>query len=512
MADQQQVTADGQAAAVEKMGLRSIGGHALIYGIGMLANRAVGFVMLPVYTRYLSPADYGIINLVEMTFDVLSIIAGSRLVLGVYRFYHKADNTADRKRVVSTALLLTSLLALPIGLLAVATSGPLSELVFRTPDRSIFFLVAGLTFVVHGFQIVPFAYLQLQNRSKHYVAFQMARMVIQVILNVTFLVGFGLGPIAILASSLIANIVITSILVAIVVRDCGLGFGRGEAVDLARYGAPLMLTQVATFIITFGDRYFLQYIDGEAAVGLYSLSYQFGFLLGMLAAAPFQMVWNPVRFDIVKRDDRDEMHARAFLFFNVLLFALATGIGLFVGDALRILTTPEFHVAADVVPLILLAYVFHSWMFQDIGILVTEKTGYIALTNWISAAVIVGGYVLLIPAYSNWGAAIATLVAMTIRWAMTYAISQRLLFIRYRWRPVLILFAISVVIVLVGLLLPTMRLVPSLTINTILFLVWVGSIPLLGVLSRDEIHSMVSWVAGMFLPLWHRWRHGTKPA
>lgn len=492
--------------AQERMGLRSIGGHALIYGIGMLVNRAIGFVMLPVYTRYLTPADYGIVNLVEQTFDVLSIIAGARLAVGVYHFFHKAETEEQRRRVVTTAVLLTGLLALPVGLAAVLTAGSLSDLIFRTPDRASFFIVAGFSFVLQGFQIVPYAYLQLKNRSRLYVGIQLAKVLVQIVLNVTFLVGLGLGPIALLLSTLIANLVVDVVLIRVVWKDCGMGFDRTDARALVRYGAPLMLTQVATFFITFGDRFFLQYYKGEAAVGLYSMSYQFGFLLAMLAATPFQMIWNPIRFDIVKRDDRDEMHARAFLFFNVLLLAMGTGIGLFVTDALRLLTTPEFHSAANVVPIILLAYVFHSWLFQDVGILATEKTGYIALGNWVSAVLIGVGYVTLIPLWGALGAALSTLVALFVRWLMLYLISQRLLYLAYRWRPVITMLVTGSAIVAVRFLLPTMPILPSLATSALLFLVWVASIPLLRVLSREEIGDIVRWSTAMLEPVLRRWR------
>src|SRR6266699_2074434 len=106
------------------------GRHTVVYGLGILLARAVSFVMLPFYTRYLTPGDYGVMQLVEMTLDVVAIFAGTQIASGVFRYYHKAENDADRRSVLSTALLL---LASSYSLFATATfvAAPLvSRLVF----------------------------------------------------------------------------------------------------------------------------------------------------------------------------------------------------------------------------------------------------------------------------------------------------------------------------------------------------------------------------------------------
>ena len=63
-----------------------VGRHTLIYGAGMMLSRAISFVMLPVYTRYLTPADYGVMELIGTTLDLIAIIAGARIAAGIFRF------------------------------------------------------------------------------------------------------------------------------------------------------------------------------------------------------------------------------------------------------------------------------------------------------------------------------------------------------------------------------------------------------------------------------------------
>src|SRR5690606_26127762 len=113
------------------------------------------------------------------------------------------------------------------------------------------------------------------------------------------------------------------------------------------------------------------------------------------------------------------------------------GLMLFVEDLLRILSPADYWGAARLVPVILAAYVFQSWAgVQDIGILVRERTSWLAVANWIAALVALAGYALLVPRFLAAGAAWAAVAAFFVRWLLTYRISQRLWPIRYRWGPV----------------------------------------------------------------------------
>src|SRR5207245_11216684 len=94
-----------------------IGKHGLVYGGGIILSKAVAFIMLPVYTHYLTPADYGLLQLVDMVLEVASIVAGSRLGAGIFRYYHKANTPGTRRAAPSTALivLLTACPTAPTG-------------------------------------------------------------------------------------------------------------------------------------------------------------------------------------------------------------------------------------------------------------------------------------------------------------------------------------------------------------------------------------------------------------
>ena len=481
----------------------SVRRHTLIYGLGVILSRAISFIMLPVYTRFLTPADYGVMELIGMTLDFIAIIAGAQMAVGIFRYYHKADTDSERRAVVSTALLGMGLSYATVGAVTWLFANPLSTLVFGSAIHGDLIRIASVTLAFQSLMTVPLAYARVRDRSMLFVLANFARLVIGLGFNILFLVFLGMGVKGVLLSSLIASTVVGLWLAVGVLRDVGFHFSRAATRDLLRYGIPMIATSIATFITTFGDRYFLQAAGDTAAVGLYSLAYTFGFMLAVIGYVPFMQVWEAKRFEVAKRPDRDAVLAQGFLYLNVLMLTVAVGIALFVNDLLHVMTSPAFYAAGALVPVILVAYVLQGWTsLQDIGILVRERTEFVTLANWIAAAVAVAGYALLVPRWLGWGAAIATVAAFLVRHVLIYALSQRLWPVRYRWAPVIRLSTLAVVTALAGLLVPQDNLLRSIALHAALFLAYLVALWHVGILSgedkrivRTRAHAVVAHVS-----------------
>ncbi|MDP9201673.1 MAG: lipopolysaccharide biosynthesis protein [Gemmatimonadota bacterium] len=469
--------------AEERDQLHRVGSQTVVYTLGVFVGRALSFVLLPVYTRYLSPADYGIIQLVELTFDVLTLVAGTRIASGLFHFHEKAP-TVDQKN----AVLSTTMIALAVGYVIVAAAAlvlasTLSRLVFDDASRTTVVRIAASSFLFQGLLIVPLAEIRRREQSRLFVVVTSGKLVAQAVLNVFFLVVMHLGILSMFLSTLITTATLAIALTVYLVRQTGMGFSAPVLRDLLRFGLPLVATQIATIFTTFGDRFFLRRaVDdaagnhstaGVAAVGIYALAYQFAFLLSSVTLEPFLSVWQPVRFKLAKQDNRDSVFSRAFVMLNVLLVTGAVGIGLLVHDVLGVIAAPDFRSAADLVPLLLLATVIGSWSSAlDTGILLRERTEYVTYANWLSAAVALVGYLVLIPPFQGWGAAWATLAALSARHFVIYWAAQRLWPIRYDWSPVWKLLAIGTAVVAVRLILPAERRILSISISVALLSVY----------------------------------------
>ncbi len=416
--------------------------YALVFGL----QRLVGFAMLPVYTRHLRPADYGAMQLLDMAVDVAAILFTAGMSSGVQRLLIRAPDEEMRGRVISTAYVVEVGLSLVGALLMLGFAPQLQQLSHGGVATVRLVQIAAVNFWLSTLLAVPLQVMQSQQRSGLVLLVAASKLLMQVGLNVWLLVIRDMGVIGILYSTMITNALIGGVLAVWMIRTGGTRIDSAVLGDLIRFGLPIQLTTAGEFILTWGDRFFLLQYHGPAEVGLYGLSYQFGFLLGQVSGQPFLSAWNPHRHQIALEDpaSRDVRFARGFLYFNLFVITVAVGICCLVRPMLGIMAPLEFQAAVRLVPVIVLAYVVQWWIYAvGFGLEVTARTVELAKASAITVVVVVTLYWALIPDYGAAGAAAATLISFVLRFLLVFRRAQQVYPVRYDWRPALQLVVIG---------------------------------------------------------------------
>lgn len=431
--------------------MRALGRDTLVYGLGVVLSRVVSVLMLPVYTQFLSPADYGTLQLLQMTTDVAFVLFAAGTTAGVLRYYFKAATDRERNEVMSSAFVLVAALSAAAAI-AVTLAAPLiARYALGGAGSPQLVRLAAASFLLESLFSVPLLYVQARQRAMLFIGANAVRLVLQLALNVLFLVVLERGVAGVLTGTLIANLLVGSWLARLMLRDTGLR-PTGQAMrDLRRFGVPYQLVWAGTFVLTFGDRYFLQASHGAAVVGLYGFAYQFGFLVGSLGYMPVMRAWNPQRFQLAAepRPIRDARYSEGLLYLNLVIVTLGVGLCLFSTPVIAIMSSAAFHPAAAFVPMIVSAYVFQAWTdVAQFGIDVSEKTHYATIATWSATLAILGLYWALIPPYGAMGAAAATLLAFAFRFLLFYHFAQRLWPVSYRWGRSLRLVSLAVIAVI----------------------------------------------------------------
>ena len=83
--------------------LKRLGKHSAIYGLGGLVSRILAVLLLPLYTRYLSPSDYGVVETLIALTTVIGIALSAGIGSAFFRFYFDANEPAARRRVLRTS-------------------------------------------------------------------------------------------------------------------------------------------------------------------------------------------------------------------------------------------------------------------------------------------------------------------------------------------------------------------------------------------------------------------------
>lgn len=438
-----------------------------MYGAGIAVGRLAGFIMLPIYTSYLTESDYGTLELLSLTVDFLGTIAAAGVLAGVYKFYADAETDADRHALISTSTLTLSGLMALLAVGGYHASPALSALVLRDIGDPLYFRLFFLIHFLQTVELVPLLYLRVRDRSTAFAATNVARLLVSLSLNIYFVVVLRLGVLGVLYSSVITGFLFASGLALHQFRHTGVRFATAVAGRLIRFGAPIVPWTLSNFLIVFSDRYFLKNFTGDAAVGVYALAYRFSMLMNAFGFQPFDLVWGPRRFEVVKRPDGIETIRRVFGYFTIGLGYLALLIALFSGDVIRVMARQTgFHDAGAIVPILVLAQIFYyQASFPNLSMLVTERTKVMGALSLVPAAIVLGLNALLIPRYGIYGAACATLLAYALRFVVVWAVAQRIRRFEYGWGRVGGTYLLLAAPMAIELSVPVQGIVPSLLLG-----------------------------------------------
>lgn len=413
-----------------------------------MVQRAASFVLLPLYTHRLSPADYGVLQMLQVTLDVAAIALSAGTLAGVLRFFFKTDDEASRRSVFTTALWLLVVFNGLAALLLVAFAPWLAEPIIGTPNGAHLLRLQAACFAAEPLGQVALLQLQARGRAGVYSTLSVVRLALQIALNVFFLVVLERGVEGVLLGTLITNVVMGVGLASWQVATTGWRPDLAIAKNLLRFGLPYRATTAGAFVLTFADRYFLKARHDLTEVGLYGLAYQFGFLLIYASSAPFLQAWNPQRFALSTRPraERDAAYDDGSRWFAIVVVSAALGLCVFARPILSLMAAATYAGAARLVPIIVAAYVLQAFTdAAELGIQISERTQYATLATWAAVVVVLIGYVVLIPPLGGLGAALATLAAFAVRLGFTWHFAQRLWPIRLRLAPMARLVALAVV-------------------------------------------------------------------
>ena len=470
--------------------------HTSIYVIGTIIRNAVTIVMLPIYTTYLTPEDYGVVEMLSMLLDVVGIMLCNRLGEAIFRYYYDSDSADDKSGVISSSLVLYMMINGFGSLLIIVFAGPLSGLIFGDVEYTNIVRMFSLMLFLEAFTLVPLMFIRIQERAKLFLVVNIIKLVLQVSFNVYFVVYRDLHVWGVIYSAVIVEIIMGVALTTYTLYHVGLGPKLSYMKLMFGFSIPIIFSTMGAFYITYGDRYFLRVFSSLAEVGIYSLGYKFGFMLIQFTWEPFSKVWDTQRYEIHKEGNTGNQYATTFMYCNLVIILVGVGMAFFVKDTLKVISAEPFWRAHEIAPPILLAYLFWAWThFCNLGILIKKRTSLFVYVEVVAVIAITLAYYFLIPVYGALGAAWATVVGLFTRFVFIYYVSRRCYDMRLLWGKVWALLLYSVAFfVLVNNIAPE-DFWGSLLVRSVAYLLFVGGIWFLPLLDANVKRGLVE-IAG----------------
>jgi O-antigen/teichoic acid export membrane protein len=467
--------------------------HTFVYSIGSLATKAIGFLLLPLYTYYLRPADYGALEVLDLTMSLVGMLLNLGVMASVLRFYAAAKSPLERRQVVGTAFLGMLAVGAVLSVFSYFLLLPVAPLLFGSAIPPVYIGLCFGSFLLNYIVTVPITYIRAKEASGTLVLLDIAATAITMALTVYCVAVLKWSLYGVLWSAFVVGCIRAPLLIWWMIRDIGISLDWGVLHKLVAFGAPLVFSNLAMFILNFSDRFFLQRLCSLDVVGVYAAGYKFGFLLNFVFIQSFNMMWQARMFIIGKQPDHEKTFAQILaLYFSVLSFS-ALGLSLFGSEVVHLMVDWHYRGAEQIIPLVSLAYVCLAvGSYLQLGLFLSGKTVMIGKLCAVAAILSIGLNYLLIRAYGMLGAAWATVAGFALLAAGSYYCSQRAYHMDLKIGRILKGLLMGVALYLLSLGLRGFGFWPVLVGKFALLTSFPVALRIAGVLSADEMATLES--------------------
>jgi O-antigen/teichoic acid export membrane protein len=442
------ILTDGAAVPLGSR-LKRLGSETLVYGLSAIVGRLLSFLLQPYYAHQFDPAQNGVQSVVYSYIPIVSIALYLGMDIAYMRNAAAATDASpvERQRAFSMSLgtvagiggVLTAL-----GLAATPWLAPLARL-----DPGSFRYMMAIVYS-DALLAVPYAHLRMTNQSMRYAVLRLLFVALSIALNIILIGYMRWGVAGIFFANLAANLTVLALFSSDIVRLFRPALLRGAPWrPLWAYALPVMPATLAVMIVENGDRITLNYLPERMAqlvyhmtskdvVGIYSFNYKLGVAM-LLVVQMFRLAWVP--FSLQHAEDRDApvIFSRVLTALMLLCATAFLGIALLLPSlaavpAVHRYVKPEYWLGLQIVPVILLGYVF-SGMYAVVtaGLYIERRTDVLA---WIAGAGAILNIAICVVAAPRWGmvsVAWATPAAYALMATLGARQSNRVFAVPFEW-------------------------------------------------------------------------------
>lgn len=473
--------------------IRRLGRDSLFYGALDVANRFVGIFLVPLYTRVLAPADYGTLDLITTLMTVLYALFYLGLDSALIYYYNRTDEVVERRRVATTAIATWTVTVSLGSLVLLLLRQPAARLAMPgIVDADQLIWLAALSLPLQALISVQTLMLRIRFAFKRFAFLSLGGLLTNVALNVYLVLVLRLGVEGILLAQLYSRFLFVVLGFFLTRREFARNLSRRLATDMVRYGAPLVLPNIAYWVVLYFERYALLRLASLDDVGLFGIATRFATFV-TLASNAIDIAWMPFALSIQRDRNAPGVYAHVLTYYLLISGLAGTGIALFAREALIVLTQPAYYAAYVLVGPIVASLVLRgAFNILAIGAFVKEQTRLLGSLGVVSAMLDVLLLIALIPLLGALGAALATLFTRLAGMMLFHILTRRIYPVPYEWGRIgrmAMVFAITVVL---GALVSRADFWTSLLVKILLLLPLMAiSLLISGVVERRELNSLV---------------------
>lgn len=406
--------------------------NTIIFFIGNFGSKLVSVLLVPLYTFYLTKAEYGSIDILISTVNLLIPIISLSIYEVVLRFIMDSDDSENKKSVLTNSII-------------VAFSGFfilfLSYFILKQfqifGENLIFFNLIIFSQII---QTVLSQYTRATNKIKIYSAVGIITTIVLSVSNIYFLVYLKMGVQGYFYSIILSNLV--SIFIFLVTTDAlkNIKFSKIKYVTIKKmlvYSLPLIPNALMWWLINASNRYFILYFKGEEQNGLFAVASKIPVIISVFITI-FMQAWQLSAIEEYQSEDKMEYYSKMFHHFQIFLFLLVFAINLGLKIVFKVAVASDYFIAWKPVPFLLLGAIFSGFSdFWGANYIAAKNTKGIFKTSILGAVIVLASNLLLIPILGITGAAMAVTISFFVIWVLRIIDSSKFMKIQFNYRSLI---------------------------------------------------------------------------
>ncbi|MED4454472.1 lipopolysaccharide biosynthesis protein [Metabacillus fastidiosus] len=408
--------------------LKRLGGDSLLYALMNVGTKMIAFIMLPIYTNFLTPDQYAPVGIIDRWTSMLIflVILGTDSALAFYYFEKKDEK--DRRSYIQSVMNIRLFMVLCLFLI-VLIIGPLfaNELLQSGQGLYWLYLSIGVLFL-DTISALVLTVLRYEFHTIKVVVITVLKMFLVAVLSYLFLKFFVRSVEGILYGRIISGTLIVLLLVKPLIKFISFKFDRDVIKDLLKYGLPLVPASLAFWVILNSSSFFLVFMKTPTDVGIYEAATKFAALITLVTSG-IQMAWRPYSMSLKDKPNNKELFSKVYI---IILLMGATGV-LVVATIMPyviLLLNNAYYSAYQYVALLSAAtFLNFYYLIISVGIFFMKKTKIISYAFAGAAVINVILNIILIPSYSIWGIVASYLISYLAAIIYIFVQSQKLYYI-----------------------------------------------------------------------------------
>lgn len=422
--------------------------NTLIYSLGNILPQSINFLLLPLYTHFLTPHDYGIVASMAVVSYILNITFTLCMEQSAYRLYFDHGDLQKQKEFFGTifcGILINASVFLALFFLCKA---PIST-IFKSISFYPYYVYPALTSFFTTFGIIPRVRFQVQEKALASTILSFCQFFVTTGFVVLFICYFKRGAAGQLEGQLISWLIMLPVYLYLLSKSIRFVINLSVLKNVLAYCIPTIPSLLTAWVLNMSSRIFLERNTSLSDVGIYSMGYTIA-SAGLILLTGFTSAYVPYFYRLANGDINNKSKLEKV---NNAYFFLAMGtmflVALFSKEVITLFMQEKYAETYNVIRILTLAYFFSGLTgLTSLSILQNKKSKE---NMFISVSAALFNTILnffLIPRFGMYGAAYSLLITFLGGYIVQYQYSKRCYFIPLHVLKLTIWLICGIIIVL----------------------------------------------------------------